>query len=354
MEAARELRRASNAAAGTSHAADGARMPRRAARTARRQHSTAAQAVLQLPKLPSFRKCETGTGVLVHTRSRHPPLPECRKQQKEIKRLDDPQLESWLQGQQLPQQRVRSALWCSRGLCCTWGSACSVQVTLADCGAEGRGLVASGDIRQGEQILQVKPLVAGVATLSRACHATNVAALQVPDNMLLTRERCLELSRLGPRLAAADLPSWSILAAFLVDTSDQVGQRACCSSETSSCTCITNDMHGCCRSSKAAIRPLGRTCRHCQRLLAASWSGHQKRQAALSLCLCCSIWQVHELQHWACCHASAKCECSSSLRLHAAHSRVCRLQRWQAPRLHPQPRTSWRLLTTPGRSCSPW
>ena len=29
-----------------------------------------------------------------------------------------------------------------------------LQVTLADCGAEGRGLVASGDIRQGEQILQ--------------------------------------------------------------------------------------------------------------------------------------------------------------------------------------------------------
>ena len=40
--------------------------------------------------------------------------PECRKQQKEIKRLDDPELESWLQSQQLPQQRVRSA--------CAWGA----------------------------------------------------------------------------------------------------------------------------------------------------------------------------------------------------------------------------------------
>ena len=39
--------------------------------------------------------------------------------------------------------------------------------------------------------------------------------------MLLTRERCLELSRLGPKMAAADLPTWTVLAAFLVDVSDQ-------------------------------------------------------------------------------------------------------------------------------------
>ena len=49
-------------------------------------------------------------------------------------------------------------------------------------------------------------------------------AAQVPDAMLLTKERCLELGRLGPALAAADLPAWTVLAAFLVDIADQV----CC------------------------------------------------------------------------------------------------------------------------------
>ena len=46
--------------------------------------------------------------------------------------------------------------------------------------------------------------------------------MQVPDTMLLTREKCLELSRLGPRMAQADLPAWTVLAAFLVDVRHQV------------------------------------------------------------------------------------------------------------------------------------
>ena len=34
----------------------------------------------------------------------------CRKQQKEIKPVDDPELEGWLRSQRLPQQRVRTPL----------------------------------------------------------------------------------------------------------------------------------------------------------------------------------------------------------------------------------------------------
>ena len=101
-----------------------------------------------------------------------------------------------------------------------------VQVTLADCGAEGRGLVASGDIRQGEQILQVCTQ-SGCTTQDLKQNVCKPLSTQVPDSMLLTRERCLELSRLGSKMAAADLPTWTVLAAFLVDVSDQVCNLSC-------------------------------------------------------------------------------------------------------------------------------
>ena len=122
MEAARELRLASHAAAGTSHAT--ADFPRRGARCARRRPSVAAQAVLQLPKLPSFRKW--GLADQQHCSVAGLQLADssgCRKQQKEIKPVDDPELQAWLQSQRLPAQRVRRALPTSSRLpCCLSGA----------------------------------------------------------------------------------------------------------------------------------------------------------------------------------------------------------------------------------------
>ena len=42
--------------------------------------------------------------------------------------------------------------------------------------------------------------------------------------MLLTKERCTQLSRLQQQLEAADLPAWTVLALFLVDVDDQLKQ----------------------------------------------------------------------------------------------------------------------------------
>ena len=47
---------------------------------------------------------------------------------------------------------------------------------------------------------------------------------QVPEGMLLTKERCTQLSRLRAQLEAADLPAWTVLALFLVDVDDQLRQ----------------------------------------------------------------------------------------------------------------------------------
>ena len=72
--------------------------------------------------------------------------------------MDDPELEGWLRSQRLPQQRVHPVPVSNAPPARSvhrMPTRRLVQVTLADCGAEGRGLVASGDIRQGEQILQV-------------------------------------------------------------------------------------------------------------------------------------------------------------------------------------------------------
>lgn len=68
-----------------------------------------------------------------------------------------------------------------------------MQLTLADCGLQGRGLVANERIKSGEAILQV------------------------PESLLLTPQTCLQHSRLAPLLADANLPDWSLLALYLVD-----------------------------------------------------------------------------------------------------------------------------------------
>ena len=82
------------------------------------------------------------------------------------------QVQAWLQQRGLPQQRVR----------------------LADCSHQGRGLIASQSIRQGE------------------------ALLRVPEAVLLTADVAQHGSRLGPLLERADLPAWSVLATFLTET----------------------------------------------------------------------------------------------------------------------------------------
>ena len=66
-------------------------------------------------------------------------------------------------------------------------------MTLADCGEQGRGLVAKEHVKAGESLMQV------------------------PESLLLTPELCLQYSRLAPVLADADLPVWSLLAVYLVD-----------------------------------------------------------------------------------------------------------------------------------------
>ena len=68
-----------------------------------------------------------------------------------------------------------------------------MQVTLADCGQQGRGLVARERIKAGE------------------------ALLKVPEDLLLTPELCLQHSRLAPVLEGTDLPAWSLLALYLID-----------------------------------------------------------------------------------------------------------------------------------------
>lgn len=96
----------------------------------------------------------------------------CRKEeQKPYASVEDKALLEWLHDKGLPKQKV----------------------SLADCGDQGRGLVAQDRIKEGEAILQV------------------------PEALLLTPELCLQHSRLAPVLADAELPNWSLLALYLVD-----------------------------------------------------------------------------------------------------------------------------------------
>jgi hypothetical protein len=67
------------------------------------------------------------------------------------------------------------------------------QLVARECGAAGRGLVAISRIRQGE------------------------ALLRVPRQLVLTADDALAASQCSALLERADLPTWSVLAFFLVE-----------------------------------------------------------------------------------------------------------------------------------------
>lgn len=112
--------------------------------------------------------------------------------------IEDKALFEWLQDRGLPYQKVMPAKACGAAqliscLTPSQGSGWLLQVSLSDCGEQGRGLVARERVKAGTPLLQV------------------------PQQLLLTPELCLQHCRLAPVLVDAELPAWSLLALYIVD-----------------------------------------------------------------------------------------------------------------------------------------